>query len=73
MRLQAPEGVLGNALCGNPGYAGAYGLVSRMTAQVAFGLFRAVALSAAVWRMPLALQAGSACRTRSPTRWATGT
>lgn len=32
MRLQVPEGVLGNALCGNPGYAGAYGLVSRMTA-----------------------------------------
>ena len=32
MRGQAPEGVLGHAICKNPGYAGTYGLASRMTA-----------------------------------------
>ena len=32
MRGQAPEGVPGHAICRNTGYAGTYGLASRMTA-----------------------------------------
>lgn len=40
-----------------PAYVGTYGLTSRMTAYTTFSRFPAVALSAVVCLMPLALQA----------------